>query len=375
MSTRDGLGPPSEEFLRSKGRLATLGMFVIDHFSVTDSEGIPIPSDEEAIGGGGIFAMTAARLFLPPSSCSLLVDKGADFPPQFERQLREFGYDMVWFRPRSGPTTRAVNIYSGTRIGEGHQSFQYLSPQLHLFLRNLILPPSPFATQHLPEWIHVVCNCERARAIVDEMIYIRNGHLEEGLGKGWKGQMIWEPLGKACRAEELEEILHLAPSFAVFSPNLLELQTILSIKPTEPATLKDAEFAAHAFRDKLAGSGRDVPAIVVRAGELGSYTLSTTWTGWVPAFWGEDGQDKVVDVTGGGNGYLGGFMAGLLISDGNMRTASIYGSTAASFAIEQRGLPRLSNTPHGERWNDDDPWQRLYTMARRVDEAERNATT
>jgi hypothetical protein len=83
-------------------------------------------------------------------------------------------------------------------LREGHQSFNYISPQLHLTPKDLILPPSPFANPHLPEWIHVVCVTERARSIAGEMEMIRSGGLTTG--KGWIGKMIWEPLG-VCLTE------------------------------------------------------------------------------------------------------------------------------------------------------------------------------
>lgn len=97
------------------------------------------------------------------------------------------------------------------------------------------------------------------------------------------------------------------------------MQSILSITPMSPVKANDVIQAATRFRSLLSASGRPVPAIVLRVGELGSYTLSDQWSGWVPAFWREDEQKRVVDVTGGGNAFLGGLLAGLLISDGNMR--------------------------------------------------------
>ena len=61
--------------------------------------------------------MIAARLFLPPGHCGLLVDEGDDFPEHFKLQLEAFGEEMIWFRQRKGKTTRALNIYSGRAIG------------------------------------------------------------------------------------------------------------------------------------------------------------------------------------------------------------------------------------------------------------------
>jgi len=313
--------------------------------------------------------MTAARLFLPPSSCGLIVDRGDDFPRQFTEKLESLGREMICFRLRAGKTTRALNIYSGTKIGDGHQSFRYLSPQLHLLPRDLLLPPSQFATPHLPEWIHVVCVTERAQMIVADFEKIRDGGLNGCLGAGWKGKIIWEPLGRCCIPEELENIISICRHVEIFSPNLLELQSILSIEPNNPPRPEDVTLATEQFRAQLSrDSPMNLPAVIVRAGELGAYTASDRWTGWVPAFWSSDQQDRVVDPTGGGNAFLGGLMAGLLLSGGDLRAASVYASTAASFAIEQRGLPELSSSVDGEQWNNDSPWTRLQQMAVRVEE-------
>ena len=100
---------------------------------------------------------------------------------------------------------------------------------------------------------------------------------------------------------------------AVFSPNLLELQKLLGLYPEESSDA--AVKAVHTFVERLPRTSDC--AIIVRAGPLGSYTYTTEWKGWVPAFWTE--QDRVVDVTGGGNAWIGGLCAGLLLTS-NWRT-------------------------------------------------------
>lgn len=42
---------PSQQSLAGRGRVATLGMFIIDHFEVHDEDGNPVPADEEAAEG------------------------------------------------------------------------------------------------------------------------------------------------------------------------------------------------------------------------------------------------------------------------------------------------------------------------------------
>ncbi|WWC97231.1 hypothetical protein V866_004110 [Kwoniella sp. B9012] len=369
--TMEYLSPPTEEFLASKGRVTTLGMFIIDQYALRDQDGNETMTEEESIGGGGVFAMISSRMFLPPSRCGLIVDKGDDFPSRFTVILKGYGREMIWYRKRKGKTTRALNIYSGGKIGQGHQSFKYLSPQLNLLPHDLILPASPFSTPNLPEYIHVVCNTARAKLIVEEMRDIRENGIE-GIARGWNAKLIWEPMPSSCVPPELDNIISLSRSFTVISPNLLELQSILGITPTSSSTMKDAEEAVQKFHLLLSQGKTDrlevnVPAIIVRCGELGSYTFSDHWKGWVPAYYGEADQDKVVDPTGGGNSFLGGLLAGLLISQGDMKIASIYAATAASFTIEQRGLPILTVNEHGERWNDVDVWERLRELADRVD--------
>jgi hypothetical protein len=76
--------------------------------------------------------------------------------------------------------------------------------------------------------------------------------------------------------------------------------------------------------------------------------------------------DRVVDVTGAGNGFLGGLCAGLDegldVRDGEfeimwagLMIAVIWGSVAASFIVQQVGLPVLTSSGdsrnRSEMWN------------------------
>lgn len=72
---------------------------------------------------------------------------------------------------------------------------------------------------------------------------------------------------------------------------------------------------------------------------------------WMPAYWTKEHGDKVVDPTGGGNTFLGG-LAVALARGKSMEEAASWGSIAASFAIEQVGVPTLgSNEEDEETWN------------------------
>ena len=72
---------------------------------------------------------------------------------------------------------------------------------------------------------------------------------------------------------------------------------------------------------------------------------------WLPAYFTEKEKDHVVDPTGGGNGFLGGLAIGLARGKG-LEESAAWGSVAASFAIEQVGMPVLKIDEEGrETWN------------------------
>lgn len=168
----------------------------------------------------GIIAMIGARLFLPSSNIGLIVDEGQDFPLEFKDQLNILGEGIYW-REREGNTSRALNIYSGPEFGyvslhrscsirkylankgnsEGHQTFQYIVPPVKIQLSDLVVPPSPFNVNP-PEWVHVVVRHPRAREIVIQRKDIQEGKIE-GVGKGWRPKLIWEPLDVQVSHESL----------------------------------------------------------------------------------------------------------------------------------------------------------------------------
>jgi hypothetical protein len=89
---------------------------------------------------------------------------------------------------------------------------------------------------------------------------------------------------------------------------------------------------------------------------------------WLPAYFsGSDSEDgKVVDPTGGGNGFLGG-MSVALARGKEVVEAAGWGSVAASFMIEQVGVPILGINDIGvETWNGEVVEDRLRKFRERV---------
>ncbi|KAF3767368.1 hypothetical protein M406DRAFT_39374 [Cryphonectria parasitica EP155] len=87
---------------------------------------------------------------------------------------------------------------------------------------------------------------------------------------------------------------------------------------------------------------------------------------WIPAYWTKELAEKVVDPTGGGNTFLGG-LAVALARGKSLEEAACWGTVAASFAIEQVGVPSLGKTEEGEEtWNDVQVEARLRELHERI---------
>lgn len=112
-----------------------------------------------------------------------------------------------------------------------------------------------------------------------------------------------------------------------------------------------------------------VKAIVVRSGKDGCYVATNTESAWLPAY--HQDASKVVDPTGGGNTFLGGFSITLarssMVDFASIKRAVISGAVAASFAIEQIGMPTLAGEGDRETWNNASVQKRLDELTRRID--------
>lgn len=87
---------------------------------------------------------------------------------------------------------------------------------------------------------------------------------------------------------------------------------------------------------------------------------------WIPAYWTKGDAERVVDPTGGGNTFLGG-LAVALARGCSMEEAACWGAVAASFAIEQVGVPALGRDEDGEEtWNGARVEDRLQELKERI---------
>ncbi|KAJ5994859.1 hypothetical protein N7481_001836 [Penicillium waksmanii] len=166
--------------------------------------------------------------------------------------------------------------------------------------------------------------------------------------------IIWEPSPLTSNPDNLRASLEVAKLVDVFSPNHLELAATFGVLYSSET--QKSEIETLALKVLSSGVGPDGNGVVViRAGENGCLVQSRdAGPKWLPPFY-EAGMEEeqasgVVDPTGAGNAFLGAFSIGY-VETGDVIEAAYYGSVAASFALEQVGMPRRSEEGQKELWN------------------------
>ncbi|KAK7561294.1 Ribokinase-like protein [Phyllosticta paracitricarpa] len=322
----------------------SLGMFILDDIEFLP----PKPPVRDVIGGAGAYSVMGARIMSPPplsTSVGWIVDEGSDFPAQVRQTIESWETHCLFRQTPDRLTTRGWNGYGENE----HRTFKYLTPKLrihHDSLDDNLLASKSY---------HLICSPSRAIDLAENILR-RRKDLSAQSGRSLASPLfIWEPVPDLCTPEELETCLQALRHVHVVSPNHGELGAFYGRSTTQANGDVDKE-AVQDCCDKWLASGigdHGSGAVVVRAGKDGCYVASRSIRLWLPAYHRD--SSKVVDPTGGGNGFLGGLAVGLVrggASSGvqNLEEAAVWGNVAASFCIEQVGMPQLQPR---ERWNGD----------------------
>jgi pfkB family carbohydrate kinase len=138
-------------------------------------------------------------------------------------------------------------------------------------------------------------------------------------GRDRLGTLFWELQGDAARPDCLPAIRDLLPLVDVFSLNAGEATALTGMPP--------ADAVAHLLED-------GAPVVVLREGADGALVATPHQRFRVlPA------PGPVVDVTGGGNAFCGGFLAGLVAHPGDLPRAARSAAAAAALILRQFGPP------------------------------------
>ena len=215
----------------------------------------------------------------------------------------------------------------------------------------------------------MICSPTRCIDLVKNILTLRGQWPETGSGP--HPLFIWEPAPDLCALEELDNCYEALKYIDVASPNHSELAAFFGRSADADGHVDYGLVEELSNQWVRSGIGFDgVGAAVVRTGKDGCFVADRHIRRWMPAY--HQSAEKVVDPTGGGNGFLGGLAIGLVrggSSPGlqNVEEAAIWGSIAASFAIEQVGMPKLAQIPDGETWNGVRVQERLLEFRQRLD--------
>ncbi|KAJ9127075.1 hypothetical protein QFC24_001309 [Naganishia onofrii] len=376
-------------------------MFIVDTFKFYDEDGKQLPVvKEEQIGGGGTYFIVGARHFLPAQELAQIVDtEPSSCSPKMLADLKSYGEDMFWFRLRQDgkPTALGLNAYTG----QG-RDFSMPVAGVRLWPMDLVQSPSFFQPTK-PCIIHSTCSPERAAVIIEQIDEVRS----EENASDWKPAFIWEilPVRPDCIPEKMLLIAEICPRLSVLSPNHTEAlamfgkisspylsdHQVSAFYPSTDGMKAEIENVAKSLLQLLVAKDTPTPGpgwdrgVIVRCGAMGCCIVRKRYLvsgddddkseeakpQWIEAYWtasaSPDFRNHIVDVTGGGNAFLGGLAAGMKLTDGDLRESALYGTVSASYAIEQDGLPHIETTRDGvEVWNGDLPSSRLQNLRSRT---------
>lgn len=266
------------------------------------------------LGGAGVHAIAGARVWT--NSLGLLASIGEDFQQKHINILKDLEIDVSMLKVMQKKTTRACQIFQpDERRVEVFRDENNKIVQFDLTLFDL------------PEHFKRVKGCHFYYSGSYEDA-LKNLSLLRQINPSMK--IIMEPSMFQVQWSR-ENYSRMLPEVDVFSPNLLEGEQIT--KEKDPKRIIEI---------LLSWGAQLVSLRMGSEGSLLGSTMSSTYQK-IPAI-----KQRIVDVTGAGNAYLGGMLVGLC--EGHSFTDSaLMGAVSASFAMEQFGVCKFNADLINER--------------------------
>ncbi|KAK4540348.1 hypothetical protein LTR36_009305 [Oleoguttula mirabilis] len=312
-------------------------------------------------GGSVTFATLGARLFTPkePASIGMVFNAGGDFPSAIMELFRSWSISLTVHHQSDKPSARGLVFYD--KANDDRKGFQRLTEPLPVTIKDV-----QGTTMLRARSFHFFGTAEYVEEQVWDMYNLRR---QANYTPAEQPFIIWEPQAKSCRPDSLCAHQDAAGLVSVFSPNHEELAGFFddNAQPTAHFDKQRIERQARAFVDAGIGAARD-GCVVVRAAGHGCVVMTQDMEPvWLPSFYASDRDaHMVVDATGAGNAFLGAFAIGWQES-GSYVEAAKYGQVAASFVIEQVGLPVRFGHGELELWNCCAVRERLAVYRARLD--------
>lgn len=267
-----------------------------------DTVEVPAGRRERVLGGSASFFSTAASYFSKPQLVAVI---GEDFPPEHIELLRRRGVDLAGLERRPGKTFFWEGRYSSNL---NHRTS--IDTQLNVFADFKPRLPEPFR----------------------EAGFVFLGNIQPVLQLEVLDQMRGPRL---VAMDTMNLWIETARKDLI---RVLERTDVLMVNDEEARQLANEHNLPRAARAIRALGPR---AVIVKRGDSGALLFHESGVFAAPAY----PLDEVIDPTGAGDSFAGGFMGYLArvgdLSPAAVRVAMIYGSVMASFCVESFSLDRL----------------------------------
>ena len=265
---------------------------------------------ERVIGGSGTFFSLSASHFTP---VKLVAVVGADFLAEHRAILEDRGVDLEGLVVESSGKT----FFWAGRYGEDPNERETLCTELNVFERFRPELPAAYCSSR---WLFL-------------------GNIDPELQMNVLDQIEGRPF-VGCDTMNFW-IERKAESLA----RLLRRVDVLFVNDSEARQLSGRMNLVLAAREIL---GMGPRAVVIKKGEHGAFLFTKEFRFFAPAY----PLGEVLDPTGAGDSFAGGLMAYLAhtedLSAAGLRRAVIFGSAAASFAVEAFSIDRFRSLRRDE---------------------------
>ncbi len=280
------------------------GKIIVDNIRLRSGELTP-----GHLGGGGPQAAFGARLWHSP--IALLTRSGTDLEPEHEQFLRSLDLDLSgWQHFDDLPTPRGLMEYDENEQLSGNGLNTSREDWFRLLDRPVLISPA----HRQAVGIHLITEFGDERIVETALELQRNGML-----------LSVEPIFHVNSCPDPSALLNLCRKADLVTPDWPSATALSGL--TDPLAV-------------LRFWSNGPAAVAIRRGAIGSYV------------WQRDGNQAwhvpplpvdVVDPTGAGNAYGGGWFIGWHASH-DARIAGCYGTVAAALMIGSPGMPRLTDS-------------------------------
>ncbi len=262
----------------------------------------PVERRESILGGSASYACATSAMY---SHVGMVGVVGADFPEAYENLYRHFNIDLAGLQKKEGETFRWSGVYK-----ENMDDRDTLSTELNVLAE--FAPRLPDRYRKAPFLFLANIGPDLQQEVLDQM--------EQPKFVAMDTMDLWINIQRDALVKVIGQV------------------DLLTLNESEARRLSGEHFLPIAAERLLAMGPRYV---LIKKGEHGSMLFSQDDIFVLPAF----PLNNVQDPTGAGDAFAGGFMGSLAalgeVNEDTIRTAMVYGSVVASFAVEAFSLERL----------------------------------